>query len=657
MKYILIIFFSFNALLLAQEGKKYFDLARKVMPDHKKAIYYLSKAIFKEPKNADYYFTRAKVRDMYGDGRKEDFEKDLKTAIQLNPNNPFYYLLGPDADFKKAYEVAPNNPYIIREALLAMSKEFGDDKIKKEMENLFKKEGESLENLFLYYRYLISIKEDVKAKASLQKFLKLTREELYKNDDSYDLFNENYTSFYFDLESVSRRCDMYLSNKYHLTVRLYELKQLDADIYYLKMGRRHGGNASPLTSATDIKAFYHVGQYVNAIKYSKLADNYIGELDFTLGRIYQKMGLFTKAAAKFKKIYLSLTYKKMEAAIEYIKCLADDGQYELALKTANMLELKNIDKDVLFRVLNCTICSKMENNGSWNDHYKKLTKFKGSWLEIMTQLQKVRTLSGFKATDIFRLIKDPSKRANFNSLIYGLISSSLAKKDKDSALKLLEKAKTFSPDDVWHTYQEARIHFLSNEIVKAEEKINTFLKDAPLDHQGIILKGMIHLAKGDIKGSHAIFGRLQNKKAGAYYQLVSLVCFGKFESVRQTCLKMINSGEVDQRVFSLLHMLTSEKDIATVDKIVKANHPNIRLAPYYSFAQYKLKAYAPGEYLKTNNYGPLHKGKCHFFLGFEALQKGDKEKAAKHFNNCFHPYSMDQPEYHMAKACLKMLKK
>ena len=109
----------------------------------------------------------------------------------------------------------------------------------------------------------------------------------------------------------------------------------------------------------------------------------------------------------------------------------------------------------------------------------------------------------------------------------------------NEAKKWLNHAKEISPDDIRNDYEEANYLFKIKNTDEALKKINQFLKHAPKDLKGIILRGMIQLEKKDFKAAYATFSALPNKKLANYYKLISLVCYGKFDLVTHTSKKML----------------------------------------------------------------------------------------------------------------------
>lgn len=84
---LLLPFFCFG-----QTAEKHFEMAKKSFPNYATTMSYLGKAIYKDADNSLYYLTRAKVRFTSGKARKEDMERDLKKALELDPENPYIYV-------------------------------------------------------------------------------------------------------------------------------------------------------------------------------------------------------------------------------------------------------------------------------------------------------------------------------------------------------------------------------------------------------------------------------------------------------------------------------------------------------------------------------------------------------------------------------------
>ena len=109
--------------------------------------------------------------------------------------------------------------------------------------------------------------------------------------------------------------------------------------------------------------------------------------------------------------------------------------------------------------------------------------------------------------------------------------------------------------------------------------------------------------------------------------------------------------------YTLLHLLDAKTNKTDADKLLLSVAKDIKNIPEQNYCEYKLGKISLGEYKTRQASSPVLSVKFNFTIGFEAMQKGEKEKAIEHFKKCLIPYSIDLPEYHMAKACLKRLEK
>lgn len=660
--------------LFSQSAEEFYELAKKVYPNYEKAAYYLTKAVYKEPENANWYLARAKVNTFSDKMKDSEIERDLKKALSLAPADPYvnaWYLssglINNEADKNSVlidlFEHAKKNPEILNyyvNAVSGFNKKFKFEN-SDEINALFKKSPKTFRNIICYWKFLMLEGKLKEAAAQI---------ELLKSLSYADLSKDIIPKYELNIESVPLQIDRYSqyeiddNSLHHDKHAALKVRLLDEEFitYEREKGRYfktlRGNMPAPYVSIFHIEALLLLGRHSDALKFANSNDD-ASARRFMLkykAEACSAMGMFKEAASALEErvktdIYLS------EDTFSLVKVLVKDQQFEKALNLAKLLKLKTIPHEDLSSMLQCSYYLTTKQFGAWNKNYEAIKKYHGSsnYHELMHQVNIVRTSCGNPHLNIYQKNKEKTPH-NQIEMIFTQANSALFKKKNEEAQSLLKLAETLTPDDYRHTYMKALHLFKSGNAKAAFEKINTSLQQAALDADSIILKGMIQIELGDLKGAYQTFSSLPNQRTAAYYKVITLFCFGKFDTVLTACEKLVQT-DCDIRIYPVFHMLKAAKDKEAADAVLKGNIQKFKTASTVTYAQYKLGTDDFKSYKKQLDYGPLLAPKFNFTIGFEAMQKGEKEKALEYFKKCLIPYSIDLPEYHMAKTCIKILEK
>ena len=671
---------SFLTILLSsisgfsQSAEEYFEMAKKVYPNYEKAVYFLTKAIFKEPNNAAWHLARAKVNTFSDKPKDSEIERDLKKALELAPADPYvncWYLssglVKNDGDKNSIlvdlFETAKKDPEVLNYYInyqTGYKKSFVFEN-RDEIEELLKKSPKTFRNIITYWRFLM-LEGKRKQAATLIELLKslpyseLTKDIQPKHEmlkDSVPLIGSNFSQYNLDDKSF------YDKKNFALKVRLLDEEFVMYEMNKSRYIKQYRVNKpAPLVSTFHIEALLTLGRLSDALKYAKA--NYKGYSKTFMARhqanALKAMGLYGEAAKILETLVKDDSYLNKET-YSLIESLVKDQQFEKALNIAQKLKRKSIPEENLKKLLLCKYYVTTQQFGAWERNYKNIKKFHGtsSYHEMMQQVNVVRTTCGNPHLNIYQKNKDNSPH-NQLEMIFTQANSALFKKKNDEAESLLKLAKSLSRDDFRNNYIEASHLFKIGKTEDALRKIDELLSLSSTYEKGIILKGMIQLEKNDHKGAYATFGALANKRTSAYYKVLTLFCLGKFNTALTACEKLVKTN-CDIRIFPIYHMLKSRTDKDAADQLLKENMNKFKTATTITYANYKLGKDDLKSYNSQLNYGPILSPNFNFTIGFEAMQKGEKEKALKHFKKCLIPYSIDLPEYHMAKTCIKMLEK
>lgn len=652
-------------ILSSQTAEKYFEMVKQVYPNYEKAAYLLTKAIYKDPKNADYHLARAKIRIMSG-LKESEIKRDFGKAITLDPSNPYIYVWMAYYGYKKmdksymayieeAYTQGKNKPEVLSFYVNQISLNRNTFKFKNndEIAKIFQNGPKSYRSIISQIRFLELDNKQQQADdlISILKTFSYSKlsEDYIKNQE----INKNGIP---SIEAKISSSKFDLDNRYALLARQHdeEFEQYKFQrIAFLK--QLQGRWPPPAVSSFHIEALFKVGRYQDTIRHSRKPSIAIAHMNSLWeAKALGKMGLHKESANRLEPIIKKDSYIS-KSTFNYIKELVKDQQFTKALKLAKLLKFKEDDQHTRSMLL-CTYYLTTNQFGAWEENYKKIKKFHGSsnYQEMMYQVNRVRTTCGNPHLNIYEKVKEKQAK-NALEILYTQANSAISQNKLDQAQKWLNEAKRIDPNDCRNIFQEAKFLFKTGETKKALEVINTFLSQAALDEAGILLKGMIQLELKQFKEAYATFGTLANKRTAAYYRLIPLFCLGKYDIVEKSCKTLIQK-DVDIKVYVLLHMIQEIKNKDKADEMLKKNKGKLLTASAITYSEYKLGLDSLKEYKKQMDYGPLLSVKFNFTLGFEAMQKGEKEKAIEHFKKCLIPYSIDLPEYHMAKACLKELK-
>jgi len=674
--YLFIVFILFLSTLSAfsQSAEEYYDMAKKVYPNYEKAVFYITKAIYKEPKNADWYLARAKVNFISGLNKDSETKRDLTKAQELAPGNPHIYCwlsrCLPDKDLNESkftlneiYNLGKDKPEILNYYIHAASRYKKSFKFEnsEEITKLYQKAPKTYRNMMNHIKFLELEGKKIDANKVYSELLKMPYSQLIADYDKKHILNKNDVPL--SSSGISFISSVGIKTVPHqnqgLIVRHLDEQFLQYQFQKISFSRAlQDRYPTPLVSYDHIKALYTVGRYLDVIKYAKQkSEAYARRLNYPfVAKSYSNMGLHKEAAQIYESLVKGDNYLS-EKTFSLIKELVKDQQYDKALKIASTLKLKSIPDDIVKRQLSCTYYVTTQQFGAWEKHYKDLKKFHGTsnYHEIMHQVNVVRTTCGNPHLSIYQKNKKNTPH-NQLEMLFTEANAAQFKKKLPQAQELLKTAKSLTPDDSRHIYQEALYLFRTEENEKALTAVNELLNHSPNHEKGIILKGMIQINQQDFKGAYASFSLLANKRTSNFYKLIPLFCLGKFNTIQAACEKLIKQ-DVDARVFSIYHMLKARSDKETADKVLKENMNKFKTASTITYANYKLGKDNFKSYSDQLNYGPILSPNFNFTIGFDAMQKGEKEKALKHFKKCLTPYSIDLPEYHMAKACIKMLEK
>ncbi|MCM8528554.1 MAG: hypothetical protein NE327_18670 [Lentisphaeraceae bacterium] len=657
----------------SQTAEKYYELAKQVYPNYEKATYFLTKAIFKDPKNADYYLTRAKVHIMSGGNKRSDINRDLEKARTFAPTNPYVYCwiayynnLGHGEKFltknKEIYTCGKNIPkvlsyYILQATEFKESVQFDDSQ---EISTILKKSPKTYRNLVTHITFLEAEGRQKEADELFNDLKTLSYTELSQDlfanqeieKDGIPLVQPRMSHFFTSSYKLSR------SKNYALMVR-----QLEEEFEIFKFQKlpflRHMQNLypAPTVSSYHIQALLKVGKYQDSIKYARNLSSELAEMKVLWASdAYKYMGLYKEAANLLETSIKNDSYI-FESTYDYFKYLIYDQEFSKALKLAKTLNFKKESPINQKSLLLCTYYIATNQYDLWEKSFKTIKKFhrRSNYREIMNQANLARISSKNPHYNIYDLIKNDETELLLE-ILFTQSNSALSKKNLEEAKKWLDEAKKIDPDDCRHIFQEANLLFKTGETDNALSTVNTFLKQAPNNQNGIILKGMIELELLKFKEAYDTFGKILNKKTSSYYRLIPLFCLGKYKYVEKAADDIL-ANDPDLRSVLLLHMITEQKSKDNADSLFKKYQNLFQTAISMNYSQYKLGKITFEEYKTRQDFGPLFGPKFNFTIGFEAMQKGEKDKAVEHFKKCLIPYSIDLPEYHMAKACLKALEK
>jgi len=681
------LFFITN-ILSGQTSEEYFKLAKDAYPNYKKTIYYLNKAIFAENLNSSYYLTRAKVKILTGDPVAiSEAAKDLNRAWNLDMENPYVYCWqnyldackrGSSPMLVKGFSV--DDPevlnFVVRSNIYMYKfkpNTYADNLFQNFDKGVysFKSLITCLEKSFIYEKWKSYRKKIV------DKLLKLSEKDLFKdsnNDVAFNLKslpnfrapNSNLLSFrYTDFQDnvfneeefirqastnikLIKRILLFESNREKMSQLCYKAnnkaypkfvkyEHLLSTLYKIGEYKTIIGLSSEIKAGSKSNYYlglslYESGQYSSATKVLAKYIKFLKTADlspaFYLIRSLIKERRF-KDALKFIHTVKSEVQKKLFLC-EYYFSIHDFERYlkvsqELAKSFPNTQ-----NKQLLMQILNTN-----------QYHFIAQNNF------ISTFGSKERKASNYKQL---------ARTSNLDYLLLSQLNLYLKKGKKESFLEVLNYSKSLEPDNIKFRIIEAKSLAVNGKSLDSLKMLEKIISSSPYSKEAIILKGMLQMEKLDLKASYKTFSSLADKASAEYLKLVPLFIMGKYDLIEQSCKKIFKTTK-DYRVLILLHMLWERKDKNAANQFLKVNLESLQMYPAKFYAGYKLGKISLEEYKKKQDFGPLFGPKFNFTIGFEAMQKGEKEKALKHFKKCLIPFSIDLPEYHMAKACIKILEK
>ena len=489
----------------------------------------------------------------------------------------------------------------------------------------------------------------------------LTKKQLMPDPETYNLFSQH--SLPYVLNKIPfNEFDIILKepNKYPLSARLAYERDYKSHFRFLKSLKgfsvqtqnwHHEGNP--------VKAFFILGKYDDTIYFSNRTPN--SEKYLYICEAFKRMGLFTEAI-KHSEYLTSQHYKskKILREMKKVELFTLAGQYNTALNFIKSSNVNGLDSKYLRSFLYCKYYSLLKKPREWQKHFREIKKHYGraTHIELTTQKNNMMILLGKNSPEIYtQLNKDEIiKNPNILDYLYSQADLCLAQNKLKDTIKWIVTAKKISPLDIRDSYEQAKYFLKAGETAKAEIRIKQFLNDSPKDIKGLILNGMIQLEQEKFEEAEKSFSKILNKDIASYYLLVSKICkLGPKPVLASLNEKPINSK--DFRLIALQHLCKSNSDKEDANKELKKSKAQMVSLEAEYYAKYKLGEITLNEFKKRLDFGPVLSLGFNFTIGFEAMQKGNKEEALKHFKKCLIPYSIDLPEYHMAKACIKMLEK
>ncbi|MCM8543004.1 MAG: hypothetical protein NE328_22240 [Lentisphaeraceae bacterium] len=658
--------------LLSQTAEKYFEMAKQVYPNYEKAVYFLTKAIYKDPKNADYHLARAKMHILSRELRDSEIQRDLEKTIELSPTNPYVYcwLLYYDSYKYKIYlsevlEHGLRQPEVLNFFVKLIS--FPNQPEKNiltrldEILNKLKTNPKTFRNAIAQIQINECLKKQIEVKKSFDELKKFTYDQLFADyKDRHFLEPTGIPPEETTIQYLYKTINQDFSNNYAFSARWTTERFYELPTKLRKLPLALKGRINPITfDSNEIFPFLKIGNYKECLKlinfYKKENPGLASILKDWEARCYSRMGLHSKAVENLETNLKSRNYL-LPAHLLFIKALVEDQQFEKALTLAKELKFEN-EPENSQSILLFTYYITTHHYDLWNKKFKEIKKFqrRSNYRKIMNQSIAVRLATDKKHHDIYSLVKNDDSQILLD-ILFNQANSAIYQKNIDESTKWLNEAKRIDPDDCRHIFQEANLLFKTGEKEKALTAINKFLNQVPLNEKGIILKGMIQLELNQFKEAYITFGTLPNKRTAAYYRLIPLFCLGKYDHIEKACEVLIQK-DPDIRTITMLHMIQEKENKEKADEILKKFKSKLLTASTITYSEYKLGIDSFEEYKKQMDYGPLLSVQFNFTIGFEAMQKGEKEKAIEHFKKCLIPYSIDLPEYHMAKACLKRLEK
>lgn len=661
-----------NVSLFSQTAEEFLIQAKETYPDHQKSIGLLELALAKEPNNLNCQLAKAKIEFLFGKIDKKQVFASFNKALQLDPDNAYtkswiVYAAYQYDEIKaysplllEVYEASKTDKNLLYYFVNFMVSRYKQVKFKNEHEifQRLQKGPASFESQTALYCFYLSKTMFNEAKKEFYKVAQLNKNQILPKAGTYDLFSPKSLPYvntklpYDEYDLVLRE-----QKKHSLVVRLAYEKRHKSHFRFMHQTSIFGSLSQNFSVEGNIlESFLALGKYQDILDFNQSSS--ASDRFYYVCEALNKMGLFNEAL-NFSK-FLEKPHSKSEkilAAGNKIKALVMAREFSKAQTEIENFKINDVNENFLFHYLYCAYYSTLEDTQNWLKHYKKLKKFVtyASFIEINTQMNNL----GHRAKNAFsELSKEDIRRYKkiVVELLYSQANSSLISGKNKESIKWIVTAKSASPNDIRNTFEQAKYFFKTAELDKALYRNQQFLSEAPNDMNGLILKGMIALEQEKYEEANKAFSLIRNKSIAHYYLLVSLFCKNGPEDFLNILKKNPLSSDYPQAI-TLLHTLdlANNKESAN-DKLAKIES-QLQQARAHYYSKYKLGKISLEEYQKHMNFGPVLKTSFNFTIGFEAMQNEQKEKAIEHFKKCLIPYSIDMPEYHMAKACLKTLEK
>ena len=685
MKYFFFISLFILHSLWGQKADLYIEKAKKAYPDFDRSIEYLKKASFADFDNLELKFLLIKLK--LASANSIYFREIFSDSWKFRSENPYTYAWMQIS--RKLLDKTPDLSFTPRESQW-------NGPVDKAM--LFSKGSEDILNLYVRYKLLrhFEIKDEHKDRIIelanqekksfntlitalsladkkllykkhyeplLKSFINLTKEQIDEGIQSLDPFQAKSVPQILDSvdgHKLLKSITFAYPYKHYLISKLYEYEEERLRLAKGYIEESVISNYSLPVYGNTLEAFLNTGQYEKVIRHISKVD-YRNDQEFLKahiagGKAYLKIGLPKTAAKYFAKAANSQKSSVLESAYFTIKAFIQAGDHNRAKAFLTGFKHKEIPEEVTSKILKAYYKAQLHDYVDLVNLYANLKNT--SLKESPSLIQELGNASIYIA-NIPDQIKIPQqvKSIEFYKLA-NLTQSLLHYKNErfEDSTKLLSSMKTNLIGNFDLELLEARLDFKNKNTKSAKSKIEKLLKVSPSHFEAIKLKGMILLEENDYKGAYNTFNLLSNKKAASYYKLIPLAAMGKFDLVEKTCAQLVK-GNNDYRTAILYHMISEKNDKEKADKFLKEQVNQFNKMPEVFYIQYKLGKISLDEYKKKQDFGPLFGLKFNIAIGFEAMHKGEKERALEHFKKCLIPYSIDQPEYHMAKACIKMLEK
>ena len=687
MTYFKLLFFLIisTQTLLSQTADDYFKLAQKAYPDYKKAIHFLDKAVFKDIENVNYQFIRAKVKLLSRDNLLiSQASKELK---KIEKKDPFIACWSYYADLCKSGKINNISPDLIPVENNSILSFYVESDINTFVFYNRHNKGRHIEILFENFDKDIydfpSLITCFKIKYQYSKWDKykqkiidaITNYPVEKLVTEVDVFSPNS----LPLSKTPNQHNMTQSgsfmgstsnflNDFEIVKGISKRPKFAREILRFEECRKRLSLPSYealnvaypnfLHSNLFFENFYKAGFYKDIIELSKgFPFNNKESLNSKVyyGYALYERGQYAQAANILSSCLGAVKTDNLTPAFYLIRSLVKAGKADKAFEIAQKMNFSKINHEAQKKLF-------------LSEYYYSIKNFQG-YLKLKSQIKNYFTLTNnyhfLSANYSINLHNNEEARSfnhnelklnkNIDKFLVSLVNNLLYEQDP-KAQEIINYAKKIEPDNPHILLVEAKSMVIKNDLEEASKSVEKILTNSASYAKAIQLKGMILLLQNEFKSAYKTFSTLSNQETATYLKLLPLFYLGKLDLAEQT-LKKLAINNSNNSVPVLLHMLWEKSDKDAADKFLTANLAKMHMYPAKCYTEYKLGKISYDEYKKKQDFGPFFGLKFNFAIGFEAMNKGDKEKAIEHFNKCLIPFSIDQPEYHMAKACLKMLEK